>query len=474
LAGLCREHGVALLVDAVSSFGAEAIDFTDPALRAVAATANKCLRIVLVAAVAISLAAPCWSEIPPGDPGSEAPAGPLPMPPPPSPAKPGWTKWFNPETAPFIPVPEIAQDPNSGLTLGLIPTWVSTDENHNVNRIIAPDVIYNPNFGVGVHGRIFSYSSGDEQWSIVTGIKERVEREFDGEYQIGRLREDRWSINYSLVYDRDGTTRFYGIGNQTHARDQTNYTDQQEYGQVQIGLNFNHTWQLLYTVRLQAVDVLPGTLNDVPSIDTRFPQALGSNKEFLNRLSLVYDTLDDSSVPTRGMQWVLYVGASAKDGLVNDSSYSEAGIDGRGVWPVAPDTVLAAHMSLRYLPTVNEIPFWALSSIGGGQSVIGGEQPLRGFGAGRFYDRDSFSTTVELRRKVFSFDAVTTLLDIEVAPFLDFGRVFANTGTNPLEHIHEVFGVGFRGIARPYVVGYVDIGYGTEGAAVFTGLNYPF
>jgi hypothetical protein len=24
------------------------------------------------------------------------------------------------------------------------------------------------------------------------------------------------------------------------------------------------------------------------------------------------------------------------------------------------------------------------------------------------------------------------------------------------------------------VVGYVDVGYGTEGAAVFTGLNYPF
>jgi Omp85 superfamily domain len=428
----------------------------------------------IVTAVLIAAVSPCWSQIPPGDPGSQAPAGPLPVPPPPSPAKPGWTKWFNPETAPFIPVPEIAQDPNGGLTLGLIPTWVSTDENHNVSRIIAPDIIYNPNFGVGMHARIYSYSSGDEQWSIVAGIKERVEREFDAEYQIGRLREDRWSINYSLIYDRDGTTRFYGIGNDTHASDQTNYTDSQEFGQVQIGLNFNHTWQLLYTLRLQSVDVLPGTLNDVPSINTRFPQALGTSQEFLNRLSLVYDTRDDLTVPSRGMKWVLYVGASAKDGLLNDSSYSEAGIDGRGIWPVAPNTLLAAHMSLRYLPTVNEIPFWALSNIGGGQSVIGGEQQLRGFGAGRFYDRDSFSATVELRRKVFSFDAVTTLLDIEVAPFVDFGRVFSRSGTNPLEHVHEVVGVGFRGIARPYVVGYVDIGYGTEGAAVFTGLNYPF
>jgi hemolysin activation/secretion protein len=131
-------------------------------------------------------------------------------------------------------------------------------------------------------------------------------------------------------------------------------------------------------------------------------------------------------------------------------------------------------MSLRYLPTVRDAPFWALSSIGGGVSVLGGEQPLRGYGAGRFYDRDSFSTTVELRHKMFTFDAVTTKLDIEIAPFVDLGRVFSSTSTDPLDHLHPVVGVGFRGIARPFVVGYVDVGYGSDGAAVFTGLNYPF
>jgi len=43
LAGLCRARDLHLLVDAVSSFGAEHIDFVDPGLAAVAATANKCL-----------------------------------------------------------------------------------------------------------------------------------------------------------------------------------------------------------------------------------------------------------------------------------------------------------------------------------------------------------------------------------------------------------------------------------------------
>jgi len=43
LAELCRARNVQMLVDGVSSFGAEALDFGDAAIAAVAATANKCL-----------------------------------------------------------------------------------------------------------------------------------------------------------------------------------------------------------------------------------------------------------------------------------------------------------------------------------------------------------------------------------------------------------------------------------------------
>ncbi len=43
LMNLCRERGWGLLIDGVSSFGAEEIDFSDESVHAVAATANKCL-----------------------------------------------------------------------------------------------------------------------------------------------------------------------------------------------------------------------------------------------------------------------------------------------------------------------------------------------------------------------------------------------------------------------------------------------
>ena len=341
-------------------------------------------------------------------------------------------------------------------------------------RIVAPDILHSEYFGWGMHARVYGYDSSDTQWSLVAGIKERVEREFVGAYQLGRTRETLWSFSTSLIYDVDGTPRFYGIGNHTHEIDESNYTSQESLGQVQIGLNITHRWQLQYTARLEVLDVLPGTLAHIDSIQTLFPGTLGTNKEILNRLSVVYDSRDDISIPTHGTQWVGYYGAAGADGIVSDGYFRETGTDGRVFWPLGPGAVLSTHLALRYLIDPHNVPFWALSSVGGSQSVIGGEQTLRGFGEGRFYDNDYFAASVELRRRFLTVDAVTTVLDLEVTPFIDLARVFSRRGEDPLESLHRVVGVGFRGVARPFVVGYVDVGYGSEGAAVFTGLNYPF
>src|SRR5882724_9804375 len=122
---------------------------------------------------ALLLATPCWSDsagdaaaqVPAPDASAQASA----------PAS-GLSKWFNPANAPFIPIPLIGVDPDSGTTLGVIPTWLKTDEHRDIRRIIAPDVLHNPNFGIGFHARVYAYPSADEQWSVVTGAKQRVER----------------------------------------------------------------------------------------------------------------------------------------------------------------------------------------------------------------------------------------------------------------------------------------------------------
>jgi outer membrane translocation and assembly module TamA len=403
-----------------------------------------------------------------------------PTPPPPAPAAPSPSTggWLDVSTWPVIPVPLIAADPDSGVTLGVLPVWLKTNDQHEITRIVAPDFLHNPYFGVGAHFRVFEYPSTDEQWSVVAGIKERVERDFDYEFQKGRLRETNWSYNTSLIFDRSGVGRFYGFGNSSLLADVTNYTASQLLGQAQVGYNLSHTWQLQYTLRARRMEITEGTLARVPTIESRYPSVhgLGVTNELLNQIALVYDTRDDATIPTRGTQWVAYLGVNGHDATISDSIYSVTGLDARTFipLPMLRDTVLAVHAALRYLPSGHKIPFFDLSSIGGGESDIGGEQLLRGFGQGRFVDRNSFDTTIELRHRAFSFDAAASHVDIEVAPFLDMGEVASHTGADPLSALHKVVGIGVRGIARPSVVGYVDMGYGTEGLTIFTGINYPF
>ncbi len=403
--------------------------------------------------------------------------GPIPLKKKQKPAKPRHTiDWLNPTNWPLLPVPLTAVNPNSGTTLGIIPTRLVTNSRSEITDIIAPDFMHNPYFGWGAHARILAFPSQDTQWSIVAGGEQHIESTFDAVYQTGLLRETPFSFSVEGLYDRSGTPRFYGIGNNSFKINQTVYTDQQVGVTATLGWNITHSWQLAYNFAARKVKVLGTTLPGIPPITSRFKGTIGigTTHELLNRVMLVYDTRNDITIPTRGMDVVFYGGVASRNVALDDSLFTEAGGDGRFYWSPFRSLVVATHVDLRYEPTAHHVPFWALSSLGGDQSTIGGSQTLRGYGSGRYYDRNSFSFNLELRENVLSFDALSTHIILQIAPFFDTGRVFHDTGAFPIRHLHNVLGVGFRGIAPPSVVGYVDIGKGSEGMAVFTGINYPF
>jgi hypothetical protein len=384
-------------------------------------------------------------------------------------------RWRDPRDWPFIPLPEVATDPNGDTTIGFLPVWLFTDDKQQIRQMFAPDLTYNPTLGVGGTLRFFSYPSDDTQWYIVAGGAETIDRDIDIFYSTGRTRRDRWSFDGRVRYERDPTERFFGIGNDSDEGNETNFTTEQLFAETRLGFNVTPQFQIAVELRPRYVNIQQGAFPHIPFIGSSFPTLPGlhSNHELLMRLIVSYDTRDSVSIPRRG-SWLTLFGGMADRSLLSSVSYNVFGVEGRHYSPLGQRVTLAGHAAVRYMAVGRRTPFWALSRLGGDRSDLGGQQPLRGFGDSRFVDHNLFVTNLELRTRVFSWGIFGTQATLELAPFIEVGQVFHALNANPFSNLHPVGGLGFRGIAEPFVVGYVDVGYGGEGVAVFSGIEYPF
>ena len=387
----------------------------------------------------------------------------------------GIARWLDPATAPFIPIPEVDLDPQSGVTLGVIATFLDVNDRGEIERITAPDVIHSQYFGWGAGVSLYGFPSSDSQWLMVGSVKERVEHELDARYLAGQTRTAALSWSLEAIDDRSGTARFFGIGNETPDYNETTYVDEQSSLAASIGYNFTQATQLAYGVRWRGVDVLPGVLRGIPSIETLYPDlnGLGEEHALEQTLTLTRDTRDSSILPHSGGRMLLYAGFASRN-FGSSVAYSFLGAEVRCYFPLSEQLTLVWHAGARYMPSAAEAPFWALSSLGGDRSVTNGREPLRSDGADRYLDENLIATGAELRTRVGGFDAFRTRVSLELAPFIDAGKVYANGPGNAMSEMHTAAGVGVRGVASPYVVGYVDVGYGRGKTAVFSGINYPF
>ncbi len=384
-------------------------------------------------------------------------------------------RWLDPDTAPFIPIPEIDVDPQTGVTLGVIATFIDVNEHGEIGRIAAPDVFHSQYFGWGAGVSLYGFPSDDAQWLVIGSLKQRVEHELDARYLGGQSRMTALSWSVEALDDRIGTARFFGIGNETPDYGESTYLREESALAVSIGYNFTQATQLSYGARWRGLDVLPGVLPGIPSIQTLYPglNGLGNEHALEQTLTLTRDTRDSQTIPHSGARYLLYGGFASRS-LGSSVAYSFFGAEARCYFALGDRMTLAWHAGVRYMPSAAEAPFWALSSLGGDRSVTNGREPLRSDGADRYVDENLVATGAELRARLGGFSAFRTRVSLELAPFIDAGKVFSNGPGSVLSDMHTAVGVGVRGVASPYVVGYVDVGYGHGRGVVFTGINYPF
>jgi hypothetical protein len=391
--------------------------------------------------------------------------------------------WSNPTTWPFIPVPEVATDPVSGTTIGLLPVFLETDSQHQITSIFAPDINYNTIVGPGGTLRYLSYPSDDTQWFAIAGGAEQNQERVEFDYATGITHRRWWSFEGHFLFMRDPTYRFFGLGNDSAFSSETNYADEEVYGEALLGLNITHELQLALAVQPRFVRIQRGALSSLPFTGTVFPtlEGLDGGSVVRGRMFLTYDTRDSIDIPTKG-GLLCFFGGGADRAMMSSFSYSEFGFDIRRYQRVLKWLTIAGNLYARYIPATNPVPFWIMSWLGGdgaGESSLlalplSDSATWRGYGAGRYIDNNVFVGNLEFRMRVYERDLFDTHGILEVAPFIDAGQVFGSVTQSPVSELHPVGGVGFRGIALPFVVGYVDFGYGPNGAVVFSGVNYPF
>ncbi|MGH7858301.1 MAG: BamA/TamA family outer membrane protein, partial [Candidatus Binatia bacterium] len=289
-----------------------------------------------------------------------------------------------------------------------------------------------------------------------------------GEYENTGLLGGAASVLANVTFWSDSRFRFFGFGNDTGEASETNYTQRRLAAFLRVGYRPHPNWEIAWQGRSEDVDIRPGGVAELPFVAELFPTTRGleGSRVHGQGLSVAFDDRDSQRITRRGNLALARVEV-VDEALGATASFVKYGFEVRKFLPFRERFVLAMRGALDYLSGAPRTPFYERNS-------LGGVNTLRGFGDGRFVDAHRFVGTAELRSQALALPIMDVVAEFEVAPFVDAGQVFSSKTTFPLEDLHYVGGVGFRGVVRPQVVGYVDIGVGSDGAAVFTGLDYPF
>jgi outer membrane protein assembly factor BamA len=370
----------------------------------------------------------------------------------------------------YFLIPAVSNSKNDGVDVGLIAPFIFNDTDGRINKIIAPMYVHNEFLGSRETLNFLVYPQRGVEMTLIVSYTDNIERKFVGNYRNLYLAQGRYSLESGAGFFKNATARFFGVGPNSPQASETNYTDRELYGYVTAGIYLGPGTRVLLTERLRNVEIQRGGITSLPFTRDLFSSVsgMGGATIWSHRAGLLSDTRDDAVTPTIGSYFAAY--AELAQSLTADSTtvFSKYGIEYRKLIPDQTKRYTFAFRG-RLEATVggNEIPFFE-------RSMLGGQNSLRGFGIGRFVDDYSVLFSMEERVQLFHLRMVGTIAEIETAPFLDIGKVTGDLGNRILTHYEFNPGIGFRAIARPNVVGRVDVATSKDGNAVFAGLDFPF
>ncbi len=374
-----------------------------------------------------------------------------------------------------VPLPVIASSPNEGVTSGALTAFLIHNTRDEVYSLLAPQINHNHNFGVT--GTLYGAITPSTQRSLEFNLSQSQRTNFDYEATVTdkSLMDGNLRLKGFLGWYADGSARFFGFESHSPSQHETNYTDRE------VVYNLSATWFLgrHYFLelgdRFRQVSIGRGAVQKIPFITQKFTPAevpgVNGFTTHAPRISFIYSTLDAPQLATFGGYARVTFEPTIK-ALGGAENYRHYEVELKGYIPAGEAKRYITVFRTMYNQTLGDgsndrVPFLE-------QSILGGENSLRGYGRNRFIDSSFLLLNLEERIRLFRWEVFNVTADWELAPFVDMGAVMDTLDKATPQNFEFNPGVGFRAIVRPNIVGRVDIGIGREGPAVYVGLGYPF
>jgi outer membrane protein assembly factor BamA len=369
-----------------------------------------------------------------------------------------------------IPLPVIGSTPNEGITVGALTAFLLHDKKGEINTLVTPQVNFNKNFGITSSFYAAFYPELDRSWEINLSKSTKVNEDYEIKLRDKTMLGGKLETNLFTYAFSDGSARFFGFEARTPKQRESNYNDREVGFNLSGGYDIGNNMQIVLGERYRDVEIEPGAVTSIPFIRDKFSEfrvpGINGFVAHAQRISLVYSSMDSPTMPT--------VGAYARATVENSSKIFGSSADYRryeaevkGYIPL-DDARYISVFRLAYNQTLgSNVPFLE-------QSILGGENSLRGYGRNRFIDNCYFLLNLEERIRLFRWEIFDVRADWEIAPFVDMGTVMDRVERAKSKQFEFNPGIGLRAVIRPNIVGRVDVGIGHDGPSVYVGLGYPF
>lgn len=336
-----------------------------------------------------------------------------------------------------------------------------------VLRFWQPDI---KGSSVSLHASAAYSPTGYEMYDFQAGRLPHRGRELpapstkgDDVYELGALKESKLDgliLYSSLRYRHQPRDAFFGLGQDSQPADRTSFLYQDASYELVSGWQF--TPRVVATARLGYVQVFTtdGEDEDFPPIgalyDDRSAPGLALPQPDFYKLSglLLWDARDRPFNPHRGgMVGLMFT--RFDDRGSEAFAFHRMALDLRGYLSLgSPQRVLAARvLALRdEADAGSRIPFYF-------QEALSNSHTLRGYPSFRYRGEKGLSLQAEYRWEPAPA--------VELALFVDAGRVFRPEEGLTLDGLRATGGLGLRLKARDDVLVRLDVGWGHEGGRAY-------